>query len=139
MIAARRSLQAVCMLGAIVAPCAAVAWTKTYVVEWNEPAMYYGAKDGVIDPGTDCPAGTNPEVDWIKVMTTAGYTEEEAQAIARLQAAAKCISERKQGRSGRRIAAPVFCCGYKGGEAFIYFLPIVHQRRKGIGGFAVYS
>lgn len=58
---------------------ASADWTKAYVVEWNEPAMYYGAKDGVIDPGTDCPAGTNPEVDWIKVMTAAGYTEEEAK------------------------------------------------------------
>ena len=27
-----------------------VKWTRTYVVEWNEPAMYYGAKTGVIDP-----------------------------------------------------------------------------------------
>lgn len=54
-------------------------WTKTYVVEWNEPAMYYGAKEGVIDPGTDCPAGTNPEIDWIKVLVGAGYTEEEAK------------------------------------------------------------
>jgi hypothetical protein len=53
-------------------------WTKTYVVEWNEPAMYYGAKSGVIDPGTDCPQGTNPEVDWIKVLMDAGYTREEA-------------------------------------------------------------
>jgi hypothetical protein len=57
---------------------AMAAWTKTYVVEWNEPAMYYGAKSGVIDPGTDCPNGTNPEVDWLKVMTDAGYTREEA-------------------------------------------------------------
>jgi len=55
------------------------AWTKTYVIEWNEPAMLYGAKTGVIDPGTDCPAGSNPEVDWIKVMVAAGYTEEEAK------------------------------------------------------------
>lgn len=53
-------------------------WTKTYVVEWNEPAMYYGAKTGVIDPGTDCPKGTNPEVDWLKVMVDSGYTREEA-------------------------------------------------------------
>jgi hypothetical protein len=58
---------------------ALAAWTKTYVVEWNEPAMYYGAKSGVIDPGTDCPQGTNPEIDWIKVLTDAGYTREEAQ------------------------------------------------------------
>ena len=27
-------------------------WSKTYVIEWNEPAFYYGAKTGVIDPGT---------------------------------------------------------------------------------------
>ena len=58
---------------------ALAAWTKTYVVEWNEPAMYYGAKSGVIDPGTDCPKGTNPEIDWIKVLMDAGYTREEAQ------------------------------------------------------------
>jgi len=58
---------------------ALAAWTKTYVVEWNEPAMYYGAKSGVIDPGSDCPKGTNPEIDWIKVLMDAGYTREEAQ------------------------------------------------------------
>src|SRR5260370_40156634 len=54
-------------------------WTRTYVIEWNEPAMYYGAKTGVIDPGTDCPAGTNPEIDWVKVLVAAGYTLEEAK------------------------------------------------------------
>ena len=54
-------------------------WTRTWVVEWNEPAMYYGAKSGVIDPGTDCPAGTNPEIDWIRVLVDAGYTLEEAK------------------------------------------------------------
>jgi hypothetical protein len=58
---------------------AAAEWSKTYVVEWNESAMYYGAKSGVIDPGTDCPNGTNPEVDWIKVLMDAGYTREEAE------------------------------------------------------------
>lgn len=56
-----------------------VKWTKTYVVEWNEPAMYYGAKTGVIDPGTDCPRGTNPSPDWVKVLVDAGYTLEEAK------------------------------------------------------------
>jgi hypothetical protein len=71
------------VLAAIIAtvlPLPAMAgWTRTYAVEWNEPAMYYGAKTGVIDPGTDCPKGTNPEPDWIKVMTDAGYTREEAE------------------------------------------------------------
>jgi len=60
-------------------PPRSAKWTKTYVVEWNEPAVYYGAKTGVIDPGTDCPQGTNPEVDWIKVLVDAGYTLEEAK------------------------------------------------------------
>jgi catechol 2,3-dioxygenase-like lactoylglutathione lyase family enzyme len=58
---------------------ASAAWTRSYVVEWNEPAMYYGASTGVIDPGTDCPKGTNPEIDWIKVMMDAGYTRAEAE------------------------------------------------------------
>jgi hypothetical protein len=63
-------------------PIAAYAdWSKTYAIEWNEPAMLYGAKSGVIDPGTDCPNGTNPEIDWIKVMVDAGYTEEEAKWV----------------------------------------------------------
>lgn len=60
-------------------PSTSAKWTKTYVVEWNEPAMYYGAKTGVIDPGTDCPNGTNPSPDWIKVLVDAGYTLEEAK------------------------------------------------------------
>jgi hypothetical protein len=76
----KHSFKAALTIAAAVAPCAAMAdWTKTYVVEWNEPAFYYGAKSGVIDPGTDCPNGTNPEIDWIKVLVEAGYTEEEAK------------------------------------------------------------
>ena len=60
-------------------PSRSAKWTKTYVVEWNEPAMYYGAKTGVTDAGTDCPQGTNPSPDWIKVLVDAGYTLEEAK------------------------------------------------------------
>lgn len=54
-------------------------WTRTYVVEWNEPAMYYGAKSGVTEPGTDCPKGTNPEINWVNVLVEAGYTPTEAR------------------------------------------------------------
>lgn len=70
-------------IGAATALCvagpASAEWTRTYVVDWVEPAMYYGAKAGVADPGTDCPAGTNPEIDWVKVLMRAGYTEAEAR------------------------------------------------------------
>ncbi len=58
---------------------AAAAWTRTWAVEWYEPAMYYGAQEGVIDPGTDCPKGSNPEVDWVAELVKAGYTPEEAR------------------------------------------------------------
>jgi len=75
----KRTIEAALAVAAVLSPLAAMAWTKSYVVEWNEPAMYYGAKTGVIDPGTDCPQGTNPEVDWIKVLMDAGYTREEAE------------------------------------------------------------
>lgn len=54
-------------------------WTRTYVVEWYEPAMYYGARSGVVDPGTDCPKGTNKEPDWTAVMRAAGYTAQETR------------------------------------------------------------
>jgi hypothetical protein len=56
-----------------------VKWTRAYAIEWNEPAMYYGAKTGVIEPGTDCPNGVNPEQNWVKVLMDAGYTKAEAE------------------------------------------------------------
>lgn len=74
------ALGALAAAAALAAPAAAsAAWTRAYAVEWYEPAMYYGAKDGVIDPGTDCPGGSNPEPDWIKILVEAGYTPEEAR------------------------------------------------------------
>lgn len=54
------------------------AWTKTYALEWAEPAMLYGAKSGLIEPGTDCPDG-NKEPNWEKILVQeGGYTPEEA-------------------------------------------------------------
>jgi hypothetical protein len=74
----KSTMTALALVATTASSGALAAWTKTYVVEWNEPAMYYGAKSGVIDPGTDCPKGTNPEIDWVKVLMDAGYTREEA-------------------------------------------------------------
>ncbi len=69
----------VAALGTGVCATASAEWTKTYVIDWYEPAMYYGAKEGVLDPGTDCPKGSNPEIDWVKVLIKAGYSEPEAK------------------------------------------------------------
>jgi hypothetical protein len=47
--------------GCLAVPAAAQAWTKSFVVEWFEPAFYYGGPlDGSPDDaGTDCPKGNN--------------------------------------------------------------------------------
>ncbi len=78
----RRTLRHVSCAAALALGGAGVAhaeWSRTYVVEWYEAAMYYGADEGVIDPGTDCPAGTNGEPDWTKVMLEAGYSAQETR------------------------------------------------------------
>src|SRR5262245_52280881 len=56
-------------------------WTRSYVIDWVEQASYYGAKNGVIDPGTDCPKGVNPEPNWVDVLMKGGYTREQAEWI----------------------------------------------------------
>jgi hypothetical protein len=68
----------IAVLGTGVWATASAEWTKTYVIDWYEPAMYFGGKD-ILAPGTDCPNGTNPEIDWVKVLIKAGYTEAEAK------------------------------------------------------------
>jgi len=69
---------AVAVLGVGVCGTASAAWTKTYVIDWYEPAMYFGGQD-ILAPGTDCPKGTNPEIDWVQVLIRAGYTPAEAR------------------------------------------------------------
>ncbi|MDX1491881.1 MAG: hypothetical protein R3332_11380 [Pseudohongiellaceae bacterium] len=73
-------LTKITLVAGILIPLAASAqWSKSWVIEWNEAAHYFGGEQGVIDPGTDCPAGTNPELDWVEVLVKAGYTREEAE------------------------------------------------------------
>ena len=54
-------------------------WVKTYVVEWYEAANLYGGKSGTTEPGSDCPKGSAPSPDWVKVLVDAGYSEKEAK------------------------------------------------------------
>jgi hypothetical protein len=56
-------------------------WTKSFAVEWFEPAFYYGAKEGADVPGTDCPAGTNPENDWKQLLKTSYRTDADIEKI----------------------------------------------------------
>jgi hypothetical protein len=56
-------------------------WSRAYVVDWYEPAFYYGTDKGVSAPGTDCPAGTNAEMDWRKVLKTSYRTDADVDKI----------------------------------------------------------
>jgi len=61
-------------------PLAAQAeWHRGYVIEWNEPAMYFDGESGIEGPGSDCPQGVNPEPDWVEVLIKAGYSRAEAE------------------------------------------------------------
>ncbi len=61
---------------------AASAWTKTFVIDWLEPAMYYGGPEpGDAAPGTDCPAGPTPENNWHEMLKTKWRTQEDVDRI----------------------------------------------------------
>jgi len=73
----------VALLGAalIAAPAPALAsWTRTYAVEWEEPALYYpGNGLSSAEPAADCPKGANPDPDWQSVLIKAGYSIDQAR------------------------------------------------------------
>lgn len=69
----------ICALSAVPS-LAHAAWTRSYVVQWFEPAFYYGGQGTDLEkPGTDCPAGTNPASDWIAALKRAGMSDAEAE------------------------------------------------------------
>jgi len=79
-----KSKTATILMGAVCLAASGIAsaeWTKSFAVEWIETASYYGADSGVIEPGTDCPKGSNPEPDWVEVLVNGGYTRKEAEWI----------------------------------------------------------
>jgi len=78
-----RIAQSACLvLIAALGSTAALAedWSKSFVIDWWSNASYYGAKE-VNEPGTDCPAGTNPENDWEKLLSEAGYKGDELKSL----------------------------------------------------------
>ena len=39
-------------------------------------AVCLSVTTGIEGPGSDCPLGVNPELDWVEVLIRAGYTRE---------------------------------------------------------------
>lgn len=77
-----RHLRSTALIAAVALPTLASAepWSKSFVIDWWGNASYYGAAE-INQPGTDCPAGTNPENDWAKLLSEAGYEGDELKSL----------------------------------------------------------
>ena len=69
------------VLAAAMGPAAAAPWVRGFVVDNYEPAFYYGARSGTEAPGTDCPKGTIPILDYKTVLKTRWRTDAEIQKL----------------------------------------------------------
>jgi hypothetical protein len=79
----RKSLLACCIAALAATPALAAPWVRGYVIDKYEPAFHYGAKTGTMDPGADCPKGTNPDNDYNILLKTAWRSDAEIADILR--------------------------------------------------------
>jgi hypothetical protein len=93
-------------LAATVNPVTAAPWVRGFVVDNYEPAFYYGARGGTEAPGTDCPKGTIPILDYKTVLKTSWRTDAEVAKLTLPVSAGgegeKAISPAMQHRGFRR-------------------------------------
>jgi len=73
----KRILIAAAALAAIVNPATAAPWVRGFVVDNYEPAFYYGGRSGTEEPGSDCPKGTIPILDYKTVLKTSWRSDAE--------------------------------------------------------------
>jgi len=71
------------VLAAATSPAIAAPWVRGFVVDNYEPAFYYGGRGGTEEPGSDCPKGTIPILDYKTVLKTSWRTEAEIEKITR--------------------------------------------------------
>jgi hypothetical protein len=84
----------------------AAPWVRSFVVDNYEPAFYYGGRSGTEEPGSDCPKGTIPILDYKTVLKTAWRTQAEVEKLTLPVSAGgegeKVISPAMQHRGFRR-------------------------------------
>jgi len=68
-------------LAVTTAPAFSASWVRGFVVDNYEPAFYYGARGGTEAPGSDCPKGTIPILDYKKELKTSWRTDAEITKI----------------------------------------------------------
>src|SRR5258706_13688782 len=79
-------------------PALSAPWVRGFVVDNYEPAFYYGARGGgTEEPGSDCPKGTIPILDYKTVLKTSWRTNAEVEKITLPVSA---------GGEGERVVSP---------------------------------
>jgi hypothetical protein len=78
-------------------PVAAAPWVRGFVVDNYEPAFHYGGRSGTEEPGSDCPKGTIPILDYKTVLKTSWRTDAEI---------AKITLPVSAGGAGERVISP---------------------------------
>lgn len=76
-----RALALACVLTVAATPALAAPWVRGFIVDQYEPAFYYGAKAGTMEPGTDCPKGTAPDNDYNLLLKTAWRSDAEIAKV----------------------------------------------------------
>jgi len=78
----KQPVVAILLAAPFLAPAAAQAWTKSYVVERYEPALYYAGNDanGADSAGPDCANGVD-DFDQRAAMTTASRSKERVNHL----------------------------------------------------------
>src|SRR5438105_10689931 len=64
-----------------ISPAIAAPWVRGFVVDNYEPAFYYGGRSGTEEPGSDCPKGTIPILDYKTVLKTSWRTQAEIDKL----------------------------------------------------------
>jgi hypothetical protein len=93
-----RSVLIASALAMMASPALSAPWVRGFVVDNYEPAFYYGGRGGgTEDPGTDCPKGTIPILDYKTVLKTSWRTDAEV---------AKLTLPVSEGGEGEKVISP---------------------------------
>ncbi len=104
-------LLAGCTATLVATPVLAAPWVRGYVVDKYEPAFYYGAKSGTMNPGSDCPKGTNPDNNYNVTLMTSWRSDAEIEDI--LRSATLQVNGKFNTRREQRLSAALRYRGFR--------------------------
>jgi hypothetical protein len=97
MVSLKKQFLIATVLAVTTSPALSAPWVRGFVVDNYEPAFYYGGRGGTEEPGTDCPKGTIPILDYKTVLKTSWRTNAEIEKITLPVSA---------GGEGERVVSP---------------------------------